>query len=379
MYRFNEAASAGTSQSRPYPVPAPRRRVPSTAATQVEVYISEISNSSVESLWESYEDIERQEIADQQAQITPYVEPRTFRFDCSICYETYTEKENQVTSFFRPSCQCNYICICFKCVIKLYSENNGNPGQNSKIRCPFCNVHAKFWEAYTDSAVIQCRLVRKSSPRAPEKLADHWKYLLTELPTTAVAPAESPDMQQLVSKHSKEMEDVCVRYTEAVDSLEQANSKINTMQEDLTEKQNALNVEKFKNNNLSVSLAHVTKELSELQAEMGRNELAYKQEIEQLKTDGNTMKAEIDRLEKDNQLLKQQVAEKQQTEEFKEIEKLKKENHSLRQRRYSAHRHEQFKELVSTTLADFHTKNLYELTNRMFTIQNTIYGPSSKK
>jgi hypothetical protein len=390
MNRFNAAAEQRMSRGRPYPVPAPRRLGPSSneynpseeynpsgrrGPSSNEYNPSEEYNpsgrrgpssneynpseeyyteNSSDSVWESYEDIERRELIEEQAQITPYVEPRTFKFDCSICCETYTEKENQVTSFFKPTCQCNYICMCFKCVIKLYSENGGNPGPNAKIKCPFCNVHIKLWEAYTDTTVIHCKFFRKRNLFTPEKLADHWRYLHTELTSAEGQPEISSPPQN----RSEEMEDMCIRYTEVVDSLEEANKEITNVRNNLTETQSELTAERLKNTDLSNSLDSAKKELSDLQTKVNRNNLEKIENLEldvaQLSADRNTMQAEISKLQEENRLLKQQ-----------------------NQNTLNEHRHVQFQKIIKHSLKDLYKKQFYELEERIFSIQNAIYEPAN--
>lgn len=314
----SQSPTPGTSRSTPYPVPAHRLRVPTVTAPIPAPRVllpRRVSESSSDSIWESYEDIELEELQ-QETRSIPYVEPRSVTLECNLCCESYKEKENKATFFLKPKI-CNH-SMCFKCVVKLCEKNNGITGNNVPIRCPYCNGYVEMWEAHTETAVIECRLVRKGyRKRAQQAFANYWNNLRTRC--EIVLDEENIDTE--IKRQSLKIKELEIYLSNSENLTEtfgtfllEERNKISILKLQLIDLEKNLN--NSKNDNVKMKekifeqdnvIVKINKELVDLQSEFNyqKQKSALELEVTQkkvqdLKTNYDLLKIENEKLQTEN-------------------------------------------------------------------------------
>lgn len=86
-----------------------------------------------------------------------------FKFECSVCLETYSQQSNDTCPFLIPT-TCDH-GFCFKCVINLQSNAMNIP--HSTVCCPLCNTQVKMWRSLKPNAVVTCKFYKKTQERVP--------------------------------------------------------------------------------------------------------------------------------------------------------------------------------------------------------------------
>nr|WRK23941.1 pe38 [Bombyx mori nucleopolyhedrovirus]WRK24079.1 pe38 [Bombyx mori nucleopolyhedrovirus] len=110
-----------------------------------------------------------------------------FKFECSVCFETYSQQSNDTCPFLIPT-TCDH-GFCFKCVIDLQSNAMNIP--HSIVCCPLCNTQVKMWRSLKPNAVVTCKFYKKTQERVPA--VQQYKNIIKVLQERSVISVENND------------------------------------------------------------------------------------------------------------------------------------------------------------------------------------------
>ncbi|AKN59003.1 hypothetical protein LO84_155 [Autographa californica multiple nucleopolyhedrovirus] len=110
-----------------------------------------------------------------------------FKFECSVCLETYSQQSNDTCPFLIPT-TCDH-GFCFKCVINLQSNAMNIP--HSTVCCPLCNTQVKMWRSLKPNAVVTCKFYKKTQERVPP--VQQYKNIIKVLQERSVISVEDND------------------------------------------------------------------------------------------------------------------------------------------------------------------------------------------
>lgn len=110
-----------------------------------------------------------------------------FKFECSVCLETYSQPSNDTCPFLIPT-TCDH-GFCFKCVINLQSNAMNIP--HSTVSCPLCNTEVKMWRSLKPNAVVTCKFYKKTQEKVPP--VQQYKNIIKVLQERSVISVEDDD------------------------------------------------------------------------------------------------------------------------------------------------------------------------------------------